>query len=122
LRESNEPVRRSAALEQGRADAEQLGAVIDPAVAVAVEREERLVAARPHPLHVVREAVGVDVERHTAAGGTEIDAVAASVDDDRAALPPGMAGEQAQKQAEESFHGSPFLESHHGIAQSGVQH
>ena len=103
LRESDEPIRRGAALEQRRTHAEQLRAVIDQAIAVAVERQERFVAARTHPLHVVTEAVGVDVERHTPAGGTELDAVPASVDDDRAALCPDVAGEQTQKQADETF-------------------
>jgi hypothetical protein len=88
LRQRDEPVGCSAALEQWRADAEELRAVIDQTVAVAVECQERFVTARPHPLHQVRESVGVDVERDAAAGGAELDAVSASVDHDRAALSP----------------------------------
>ena len=56
LREADEPVGRSAALEQRRTDAEELRAVVDHAVAIAVERQERLVAARTHPLHVVAQS------------------------------------------------------------------
>jgi hypothetical protein len=62
LRESDESVRCGAACKQRRADTEQLRAVVDDPIAVAIEREERLIAARTHPLHVVREPVGVDVE------------------------------------------------------------
>jgi hypothetical protein len=58
---------------------------------------------------VIGKAVGIDVEGHAAAGGTELDAVAARIDDDRTALSPDLSGQQAQKQADESFHGSPFL-------------
>ncbi|MGH8236529.1 MAG: hypothetical protein ACREXP_05835 [Steroidobacteraceae bacterium] len=109
MRESDEPIGRSAAFEQGRTDTEQLRAVVDESIAVAVERQERFVAARTHPLHVVTKAVGVDVKRHTPAGGAELDAVPASVDDDRAALSPDVARDQTQKQADERFHWSPFL-------------
>jgi hypothetical protein len=90
LRQGDEPVGSGAALQQRRADAEELRAVVDQTVAIAVERQERFVAPRPYPLHVVGKPVGVDVEGHTAARGTEVDAVAARVDDDRAALPPDM--------------------------------
>jgi hypothetical protein len=94
LRESDETVRCRTPREQRRADAEELRAIVDDPVAVAIEREEGLVAARAHPLHVVREAVGVDVERHAPTGGTELDAVPASVDDDRTALAPGARADQ----------------------------
>jgi hypothetical protein len=104
LGEAYEAVRRSAALQQRRAHAEQLGPVVDYAIAIAVQRQERFVAARAHPLHGVAKSVGVDVERDTAACGAELDAVAMSVDDDRAALTPGARCDHAQKNADESFH------------------
>jgi hypothetical protein len=94
LGERDESVRRGAPREQWRADTEQLRAVVDDSVAVAIERQERFVPARPHPLHVVRESVGVDVERHAPTGGTELDPVPASVDDDRTALAPGAPADQ----------------------------
>jgi hypothetical protein len=94
LRESDESVRCGAAREQRRADTEQLRAIVDDPIAVAIERQERLVAARTHPLYVVREAVGVDVERHAPTGGTELDPVPASVDDDRTALAPRAPADQ----------------------------
>jgi hypothetical protein len=97
LCQRDEPIGCGAALDQRRADAEQLGAVVDQPVAVAIEREERLVAARPHPLDVVRKAVRVDVERHAAARGTQIDAVAPSVDHERTALCPDVAPGQIQQ-------------------------
>jgi hypothetical protein len=109
LRQGDEPVGSGAALQQRRPDTEELRAVVDQTVAIAVERQERLVAARPHPLHVVGEPVGIDVERHACAGRTKLDAVAARVDYDRAALSPDVGREQAQKHTDESFHRSPFL-------------
>jgi hypothetical protein len=109
LRERDEPVGGRAAFEQRCAHAEELGTVVDQAIAIAVERQERLVTASTHPLHEVRRAVGIDVEPYAAARGTKIDAVAARVDDNRTALSPDVAGEQAQKQADERFHGNPFL-------------
>jgi hypothetical protein len=94
LRQRDEAVRRRATREQRRADTEELRAIVDDAVAIAVERQESLVAARTHPLHTVREPVRVDVERHAPTGGTELDAVPASVDDDRTALAPGARADQ----------------------------
>jgi hypothetical protein len=94
LRECDESVRCCATREQRRADTEQFRAIIDDPIAVAIERQERLVAARTHPLHVVREPVGVDVERHPPTGGTELDPVPASVDDDRTALAPRAPADQ----------------------------
>jgi hypothetical protein len=108
LRETDEPVRCGAARQQRRADPEELRAVVDQAVAIAIERQKGFVAARTHPLHPVREAVGVDVERHAPAGGTELDAVPASVDDDRAALAPGARADQIEKQADQGFHEASF--------------
>jgi hypothetical protein len=108
LRERDETVRCRTPREQRRADTEELRAVVDDPVAVAVEREEGLVATRPHPLHMVREAVGVDVERHAPTGGTELDAVPASVDDDRAALAPRARAGQREKQADQGFHKASF--------------
>jgi hypothetical protein len=108
LREPDEPVRCRPALEQGRADTEELGPVVDHAIAIAVERQEGLIAAGAHPLHVVTETVGVDVERHAPARGTELDAVPASVDDDRAALRPRARADQIENEADQSFHGDSF--------------
>lgn len=104
LGEADEAVRRIAALQQRRPDSEELGAIVDQAVAVAVERQEGFVAARTHPLHGFAKAVGVDVERYAAACRPELDAVATRVDDDRAALPPRARGRDEQKNADESFH------------------
>jgi len=94
LRQGDESVRRGATREQRRADTEELRAIVDDAIAIAVERQEGLVAARTHPLHMVREPVGVDVERHAPTGGTELDPVPASVDDDRTALAPRAPADQ----------------------------
>jgi len=94
LRKRDESVRCRATREQWRADTEQLRAIVDDPVAIAVERQERFIAARAHPLHMVRESVGVDVERHAPTGGTQLDAVPPSVDDDRTALAPGAPADQ----------------------------
>ena len=58
-------------------DAEQFRAVVDEAIAGAIQREEALVAAAAYPLHVVAHAVGVHVEVHADAGFAEVDAVVA---------------------------------------------
>jgi hypothetical protein len=94
LRESDKAVRRCATREQRRADTEELRTIVDDPIAVAIEREEGLIAPRTHPLHVIREPVGVDVERHAPTGGTELDTVPPGVDDDRAALAPGAPADQ----------------------------
>jgi hypothetical protein len=122
LRQADEAVRCSTAFQQRRADAEELRAIVDQTVTVTIERQERLVTARPYPLHVLREPIPIDVERHAAARGTHLDAVATRVDDDRAALSPDVGREQAQKQTDERFHRVLSFQSGYGIAQSGVQH
>jgi hypothetical protein len=104
LREAHEAVRSIAAFQKRRAHAEQLGAVVDQAIAVAIERQKRFIAAGPDPLHGVAKAIRVDVERDAPARGPELDAVVTRVDHDRAALTPGARGAREQKNADESFH------------------
>ena len=92
LREPDEAIRRAAPFENHRcADAEQFRAIIDEAIAGAIQREETLVAAAAYPLHVIAHAVGIHVEVHADAGFTEVDAVVGEVDDDGAAATPGIA-------------------------------
>jgi hypothetical protein len=109
LGERDEAVGCFAALDERRTDAEELRTVIDQAVAVAVERQERFIAARPHPLHAVGKTIRVDVERNAAARDAQLDAVPSGVDDDRAALCPSASADQAQKNAQQNIHRSPFL-------------
>src|SRR5882672_418865 len=97
LGQAHEAVRRVRALEQHwSADAEQLSTAVDHTIAVAIQSEERLVAARPDPLDVIGTTIVVDVEVDPYPSGAQLDAIGANVHDDRTTGTPRCAALQGK--------------------------